>query len=299
MKQGVSSLDDRLEPGEREVGSRPRKTVGVSVVVCVRNEEARIEDCLRSIVANQCEEIIVVDGGSVDGTVEIAERYATRIVRSGASNITRDRQLGVDAARNQYIAMIDADHRLRQGDIDSLLADLDKYKLDIVQSQLISHDPSNFWTRAEEEAWYLVHNRPGPRKMIGTAPAIFRKSVFQKVRFDDHITTRIDDSDFVYRLSKYPEIRIGIGDTQIRQLHFGSLRIFLHKFVWYGIGDGQFCRKHPTRACSMIFHLLVRYPVLYSLRSIVRNRWRAPAYFVMQGLVRFYGLVLCLVGMRS
>lgn len=263
----------------------------VSVVVCVRNEEKRIEECLQCIIASQPDEIVVVDGGSTDRTVEIAQRYTTNVIRSIAANLTRDRQIGIDAARNEYIAMIDADHRLAPGDIQSLLNDLKKYRFDIVQSQVILYNAQGFWNRAEEETWFLVHNIPGPKKMIGVAPAVYKKAVFDKVRFDDYITTRIDDTDFIYRLSKFPEIKIGVGETQVRQLHFGSFKTYVRKFIWYGIGDGQFCRKHPHRTWSMIFHLTLRYPLLYSFRALRCGKWRAALFCVLQGWIRFYGLI--------
>ena len=266
-------------------------TQKLSVVVCTKNEELRIEDCLKSIALNNPDEIIIVDGGSTDRTVEIARRYTDQVIQSPKSNLTRDRQKGIDHAKNSHIAMIDSDHRLEQGDLQSLLNDLEKYKLDIVQSQLISFQNHGFWDAAEEDSWYLTHNIPGPKAMIGTAPAIFKKNIFEKVKFEDNITSTIDDTDFMYRLSKHPEIKIGIGDTKVKQLHFSTFQTYFKKFQWYGKGDGEFCVKNPNRAPSMVYHLLVRYPVLYSWRGIRKNRLRTVPFFILQGSVRFYGLI--------
>ena len=36
--------------------------------------------------------------------------------------------------------------------------------------------------------------------MIGTAPAIYKKIVFKEIKFDSHITSKMDDTDFCYRL---------------------------------------------------------------------------------------------------
>lgn len=263
----------------------------ISVVVCTKNEEARLEDCLRTIVENQPSEIIVVDGGSTDRTLEIAARFTDRIISSPKSNLTLDRQRGIDAARHDLIAMIDADHRLRPGDLDGLYRDLEALELDIVQSQLASYKNHGFWDAAEEESWDLTHNIPGPKRMIGTAPAIFRRRVFERVRFDDKITSAIDDTDFMYRLSKFPELKIGIGTTRVAQLHFSDFNTYWRKFRWYGRGDGQFCIKNPERAPSMCFHLLVRYPVIYSIRGLRRGKLKAVPFFMLQGWLRFASLV--------
>lgn len=275
--------------------SRPAASPGtrLSVVVCVRNEEKRLRECLDSVMRNRPDEVILVDGGSTDGTLAIARGFPTvRVIESPRSNLTRDRQKGIDAARNELIAMVDADHRLADGDLASLCRDLDEFGLDIVQSGLISHAKGGFWDAAEEASWELTHNNPpGPRAMVGTAPAIYRKKVFECARFDDTITATIDDTDFIYRLSKFPQLRFGIGRTRVRQHHFADFRTYVKKFQWYGKGDGEFCRKNPNRAPSMIFHLLVRYPFIYSLRAVRQGQLRAVPFFILQGGLRFTGLV--------
>ena len=268
----------------------------LSVVVCVRNEEERLRECLETIYANNPDEVILVDGDSNDGTIAVAKQFTgIHIISSRNSSLTKDRQKGLDAARNELVAMIDADHRLMPNDLKSLLEDMEEYKFDIVQSGLISHVKQGFWGAAEEASWELTHNIPGPRNMIGTAPAIYNKRVFNFVRFDDRITTTIDDTDFYYRLSKFPLFRFGVGRTKIRQYHFSSFKVYLKKFLWYGKGDGEFCRKHPERSSSMFFHLLIRYPVIYSWRGIKHGNFISVPFFIFQGLTRFMGMIIYFV----
>ena len=60
----------------------------LSVVVCVRNEEKRIRDCLESIYANDPDEVIVVDGNSSDRTIAIAREFpGIHIIESKGSNL--------------------------------------------------------------------------------------------------------------------------------------------------------------------------------------------------------------------
>ena len=268
---------------------KARCAVPVSVVVCAKNEQARLADCLKSIQDNHPDEIIVVDGDSSDATVVIASQFTDRIIRSRGANLTRDRQIGIDACRNHLIAMIDADHRLGPGDLTSLVRDLNDLGLDIVQAQ-IEIERDGFWCEGEAEALDLVQNTPGEKSMIGVAPALFRAKLFGRVRFDDTITKTIDDTDFMYRLSKADGFRIGTGHTRIRQAHVGTLKSYVTKFRWYGRGDAEFCRKHPERAASMIFHLLVRYPLMHGAKALSHGRFRAASFFALQGLVRFAAL---------
>ncbi len=266
--------------------------IKISVVVCVKNEETRLEECLKRVQMNEPDEIIVVDGDSSDRTAEIAYKYTDHVITTHKSNLTRDRQIGLNAARNEYIAMIDGDHRLEKGDLERLLNDLLDNKFVIVQSQLKSFSNMNWMNRGEEQMWDLFHNIPGPKQMIGVAPAMYRKSIFERILFDDRITKTIDDTDFIYRLSRLPDVRYGIGNTKIAQLHTDAYRDYIKKFKWYGIGDGEFCIKHRNRAPSMWFHLLIRYPLIYPVRAILKGKIYAAGYCFLQGLIRAWWMIV-------
>jgi glycosyltransferase involved in cell wall biosynthesis len=255
---------------------------------------------LASVVENQPDEIILVDGDSSDNTLEIAREFVgIKIIESKNSSLPRDRQIGIDAARNELIAMIDGDHRLRPFDLSSLLNDMNEYQCDIVQSCVIAFNNKEFWSLAANESWELIHNIPGIRNMIGTAPAIYKKHVFNYARFDDNITKTIEDTDFSYRLSKFPEIRLAVGRTKIQQYHFANFFTYVKKFRWYGKGDGEFCRKYPHRMPSMIFHLLIRYPVMYPLIAIKAGKIRAVPFFVLEGSMRFCGLLMYFMNVKN
>lgn len=267
----------------------------LSVVVCILNEENRLDECLKLIVKNNPDEIIVVDGGSVDKSISIAEKYNTKVIASSNSNLTQDRQKGIDTAKNDYIALIDADHRLEDDSLFKLIEEMEKYSFDVGQSQLKSYKNYSWLNKAEEEFWDITHNKSGPRAMIGVAPAIYKKKIFEKVRFDDTITKTIDDTDFIYRLSLVPEFKYGILETKIAQLHDSSFSSYMKKFKWYGIGDGEFCFKHKTRMLSMFYHLLVRYPIVYSIKGLIRGKFYAIPFFILQGLRRFYFMGITLL----
>ncbi len=267
----------------------------LSVVVCILNEEKRLDECLKLIVKNNPDEIIIVDGGSVDKSIEIAKKYNTKIIISNNSNLTQDRQKGIDAAKNEYVALIDADHRLEEDSLARLIKELKKYSFDVGQSQLKSYKNYSWLNKAEEEFWDITHNNPGPRKMIGVAPAIYKKKIFEKVKFDDTITKTIDDTDFIYRLSLISEFKYGILETKIAQLHDASFSSYMKKFKWYGIGDGEFCFKHKNRRGSMFYHLLIRYPFIYSFKGLIKGKFYAIPFFVLQGLTRFYFMAITLM----
>jgi glycosyltransferase involved in cell wall biosynthesis len=120
-----------------------------SVVVCGRNEEKKILKCLSSILRNNPDEIIYVDGNSRDASVKLAKKFTRKIYIRKNSNLTKDRQFGIDKCRNELIAMIDCDHILKKNDINNLIADLYKFDFDLIQSQLEVYNKNRFMSLAE------------------------------------------------------------------------------------------------------------------------------------------------------
>lgn len=84
---------------------------GISVVLLTRNEERNIDACLRSCVF--ADEIIVVDDGSDDRTVEIAEQHGARIFhRVLNGDWGAQKNFGIKQARFHWVFLIDADERV-------------------------------------------------------------------------------------------------------------------------------------------------------------------------------------------
>lgn len=273
------------------------KSLMISVLICAKNEEKRIRACIESVLRENPDEIILIDGDSIDATVEIAKSYGVKVIISQNSNLTRDRQIGIDSCKNELIAMIDSDHRLKSGDLLGLLNDLNDFGFDIVQAGL-DIDPIGFFCKGEREYIDLILNKAGEKKMIGVAPCLYRKKVFDNIRFDDQITTTIDDTDFIYRLSQEGIYKFGTGRTHISSLHEPGFFNYYNKFRWYGKGDGEFCIKHPERALSMIFHLIIRYPFFFSIKAVFSGKFFAIPYVILQGLTRAFFLFARLIELK-
>ena len=82
---------------------------GISSIVITFNEEDNIKDCLESI--KWSDEIIVIDSGSTDKTVEIARNYTGKIFIEKLSYGSK-RNIGIDNASCEWIFWLDADERV-------------------------------------------------------------------------------------------------------------------------------------------------------------------------------------------
>lgn len=84
----------------------------LSVVLATYNEGKNIKDCLDS-VTEIADEIIIVDGGSSDDTVDIAKKCRAKItITDNPQNFHINKQKAIDLATKDWILQLDADERV-------------------------------------------------------------------------------------------------------------------------------------------------------------------------------------------
>lgn len=90
----------------------------LSIIIITKNEENRIQACLESV--KWANEIIVVDQGSTDRTLEIVKQYNAKIFHSDSDDFSERRNLGAEKASGDWLLYIDADERVSAGLKDEL-----------------------------------------------------------------------------------------------------------------------------------------------------------------------------------
>ncbi len=85
-------------------------TEPLSVVIIALNAEQQIEACLKS--AAFADEIIVVDAGSTDGTVEIARRHGAKIIHQEWLGFGKQKRFAVNQATHPWVLSLDVDERV-------------------------------------------------------------------------------------------------------------------------------------------------------------------------------------------
>ncbi len=99
----------------------------ISVVIPTYNEDAYIGRCLNSLVnqtlSRDAYEIVIVDGGSDDRTVEIARGYADIVIKQRSEGVGGARNDGVALSSGEIVAMTDADIILPPDWLERICAD--------------------------------------------------------------------------------------------------------------------------------------------------------------------------------
>jgi (heptosyl)LPS beta-1,4-glucosyltransferase len=93
-----------LQPATRANPAR------LSACLIVKDEEAHLPDCLASVAF--CDEIVVVDSGSSDRTVEIARAAGATVIEHPWRGFAVQRNVALDAAHGEWALEVDADERV-------------------------------------------------------------------------------------------------------------------------------------------------------------------------------------------
>ena len=119
----------------------------ISVIVPVYNKEKYLERCLDSILNQVFSDfqLITVDDGSTDHSLDILREYAARdsrimVMHTNNHGVSHARNTGLDNASGRYITFVDADDEILPDYLGSLYTDIRSQGADIVIHGLIKID---------------------------------------------------------------------------------------------------------------------------------------------------------------
>src|SRR5262245_22361765 len=96
----------------------------VAIVVVTWNSRGEIKDCLRTALAEEPQELVVVDNGSQDGTAELirsAFPSAHLICESQNTGFAAGCNTGIAATAAPFVLLLNADAQLQPGYVGSLV----------------------------------------------------------------------------------------------------------------------------------------------------------------------------------
>lgn len=157
----------------------------VSLVIPVRDEQESIKALIDSIGRQTLppDEVVLVDGGSTDGTIAIVERLAAiddriRLIKTDGATPGRGRNIGIAASTNDWIALTDAGIRLEPDWLEVLVGSRDSATTDIVYGNYAPIADSLFEKCAAIA--YAPAQRPGVIRGKSIASYLLKKEVWER-----------------------------------------------------------------------------------------------------------------------
>jgi glycosyltransferase involved in cell wall biosynthesis len=257
----------------------------VSVQICTLNEEANIGECLETVFANDPEDVLIIDGGSTDRTVVIAEALGARVLAPGKLGLGPSRQLGYLSARTRYVAFVDADDRLGPDWLTTMVREMQAGGYAALQSSLRAPDNGNWWSQGWNQ-YFIESVKPvADTNMVGR-PALFLTEALQS---DPSDLTSLDEDTHLSRRFELQGLRQGIGTAVAYRHCEETLEENFKKWQSYGRGYRGFVDEHPDRRNAILKHMLVTVPFSRSWRPVLRGQVTQPVFGVAMALNISYG----------
>lgn len=191
----------------------------ISVIIPIYNRVTLLPDCMESLFAQTHEnlQIILIDNGSTDGTLELCRDYAAKddrvLVLTGEhSGVSAARNMGLDAATGKYVFFIDSDDAIHPKLLQSLYEAMEAHNaplggtlvMNISQSQWSylpavitrQNTPPQITFHSHEDTIHNIYFGQTPFGLIGGT--MMRRDLVGSTRFNEEIFIG-EDYLFIYQ----------------------------------------------------------------------------------------------------
>ena len=227
-------------------------TPKVSIIVAAYNSQSTIEECLKSILAISYPEgffeVIVMDGGSKDDTVKIAQQFPIKVI-SLHLNAPTAYNYAMKIATHPILGFIDADAKVEGEWLNKLVPHLAEPKVAGVSGSIETWNHDNPWARSIGYELKNRYRRIGKYTgRIATMNLLLKKSVVEESGGWDEKLPSQYDTDLGFRLSA-KGYKIAYEPTAICY-HYNrpTLRAFYRQQLQYGKNTLKLYFKHGRLA---------------------------------------------------
>lgn len=191
----------------------------VSIIVPIYNCEPYLHKCIDSLINQTYEnlEIILINDGSTDNSLKIAQAYANKdkrihLINQNKSGVSTSRNQGLDVARGEFISFIDADDWIDTTTVEDNIGLMITHNADIITYNNYVVDkagttPHLINTEEDTLEGYIQKLALGLHTTYMVTNKIFRSNILQGVKFPNK--TIGEDLLFLLEVLKKKPILIG------------------------------------------------------------------------------------------
>ncbi len=182
----------------------------VSIIIPVYNSSKTLKKCLRSIYGYNKKngyEVIVVDDGSNDNSLDIAKKFKCRIFKQKHAGQSTARNLGAKKAKYGILFFVDSDVILKPNALKEMQNSFKNKKNNVICGSYSKESPNKgIWPSITALFLHYNYKRKEIEKLenFGAECGAIRKKIFFELRgFDEKLNKNAaENEDFGYRISK-------------------------------------------------------------------------------------------------
>ena len=274
----------------------------VSIIVAAYNSEQTIEECLKSILAldyaENSVEVIVMDGNSKDGTVQIAQKYPVKVI-SIRLNAPAAYNYALKIASHQVLGFIDADAKVQTQWLKLLVSHLEEPKVAGASGSIETWNIDNPWAKSIGYELKNRYRRIGKYTgRIATMNLLLKKNVIEEAGgWDENLPSQYD-TDLCFRISA-KGFQIAYEPKAVCY-HFNrpTLRAYYRQQLQYGKNTLKLYFKHRDLAkgdeitdfgmnIQPVLFLAVIASFLLGIIPLLRPLWYASGLILLAMFVYF------------
>ncbi len=265
-----------------------------SLVIRAYNESIHLPRLLEGISHQTIKdvEIILVDSGSMDSTVSIAESFGARVVRIPPDEFTFGRSLnfGVRAARREFIVIASAHiYPVYPDWLETLLRPFEDERVALTYGKQRGPGPAKFSEQQIFHQWYPDLSRSDQETAFcNNANAAIRKSLWEKNPYDETLTG-LEDLAWAKRTKEQGYAIACVAEAEVVHVHQETPRGVFNRYRREAMA---FKRIHPEAHFNLYdFVRLTATNILSDLYHAARERvlWKNIASIFWFRFMQFHG----------
>ncbi|TYK65756.1 glycosyltransferase [Colwellia echini] len=261
----------------------------VSFIIPAFNEANMIVDTLTQLhkfAPKVGYEIIIVDNGSTDNTIELAQHFGDTVISCAQGTIAAVRNFGVQVSTGRILVFIDADVKLTQqwqDNINNTIENIDKNPLLITGSRCSPPENNN----TLNTHWFNLLVESNSSTYINSGHLITSKVLFDKISgFNEELRTA-EDHDFCIRATQ-AEALIS-PNASLKVFHDGyptTYAQFIKRERWHGREDFKsftslFNSKIALIICFHVMLFMLSLAIVYLHGIIAGVSFYALSMFIL------------------
>jgi len=232
----------------------------ISAIILTKNAEELIGDCIDSV--SFCDEVIIIDDGSTDRTLEIAKLLDVNVFSVISRNFAERRNYGAKKAKGEWLLYIDSDER-----VSSELRENIKHVIE-------DEDEFDAYRLQRKNFYFGNHEWPQIEKL----ERLFKKTALEEWYGEIHESAKVDGT---------------IGDIEGFLLHYThrDLTSMVSKTIeWSEIeAELRFNNNHPKMSWWRFFRVMIT--AFYD--SYVRQKgYKAGTAGVVESIYQMFSMFI-------